>query len=267
MAAKPSEGRVLELAKSSKEQRQAISRVASAIRAATNMSFDDVYIAAHGSREGRKDEDERNFQKGTLAHKKIAPIHRWIIEHYLPLACQIAPEVFDPSLLTRWTDFVRTNAIYGQLQHRIISGLGLTQRSSRQPIAETPIRPSDSFYFELESSLDGMALTLEQAGGTVYPFSLHEDEVSVTLPIKAGKQVLPRLPGTDTPDPLSDTDHKALRCYHVLIADPGIITTCAVGLHHGQKINAEKLDKIALAFKDAPPSSFELHRLNVVFTG
>jgi hypothetical protein len=267
MATKLSEGRVLELTKSSKEQRQAISRVASAIRAATGMSFDDIYTAAHGSLEGQRDEDERNFQKGTLAHKKIAPIHRWIIDNYLPLGCQIAPEVFDPSLLTRWTDFVRTNAIYGQLQHRIVSGLGLTQRSSRQPIAETPIKVTDSFYFELMSNLNGIALTLEQANGKIYPFSLHEDQVSVTAPVKAGKQVLPRLPGSNAPDPLSDTETQGLRCYHVLIAAPDVIATCTEGLHHGQKINAEKLDKIALVFKDAAPASFELHRLNVVFKG
>ena len=267
MATKPCEGRVLELTKSSKEQRQAISRVASAIRTATGMSFDDIYIAAHGSLEGQKDEDERNFQKGTLAHKKIARIYRWIIDNYLPLGCQIAPEVFDPSLLTRWMDFVRTNAIYDQLQHRIVSGLGLTQRSSRQPIAETPIRATDSFYFELASRVDGLALTLEQADGVVYPFSLHEDEVSVTVFVNSGKQVLPRLPGTNEPDLLSDQKNQGLRCYYVLIATPDVIANCTEELHHGQKINAEKLDKIALAFKDAAPGSFELHRLNVVFTG
>lgn len=267
MDTKPSEGRVLELTKSTKEDRQAISRVASAIRAATNMSFDDIYVAAHGSLEGQKDEDERNFQKGTLAHKKIAPIHRWIIEHYLPLACQIAPEVFDPSLLTRWSDFVRTNAIYGRLTHRIVGGLGLTQRSSRQPLAETPIKVTDRFYFELATDMNGMALTLEQADGFVYPFSLHEDQVSVTVPVKTGKQALPRLPGTDTPDPLSDTDHQGLRCYYVLIAAPEIITSFTKGLSMGHPISAEKLDKIGLAFKDAAPDSFELHRLNVVFTG
>lgn len=267
MATKPSEGRVLELTKSSKEERQAISRVASAIRAATGMSFDDVYIAAHGSLEGQRDEDERNFQKGKLAHKKIAPIHRWIVDNYLPLGCQIAPEVFDPSLLTRWTDFVRTHALYGRLTHCIVGGLGLTQRSSRQPIAETPIKVTDSFYFELMSNLNGMALTLEQARGRVYPFSLHEDQVSVTVPVNIGKQALPRLAGTNTPDPLSDTETQGLRCYHVIIAAPEVIANCTEGLHHGQKINAEKLDKIALAFKDAALGSFELHRLNVVFKG
>ena len=267
MDTKPSEGRVLELTKSTKEERQAISRVASAIRAATNMSFDDMYIAAHGSLAGRNDEDERNFQKGTLARKKIAPIHRWIIEHYLPLACQIAPEVFDPSLLTRWSDFVRTNAIYGRLSHRVIGGLGLTQRSSRQPIAETPIRVTDSFYFELESNLDGIALTLEQADGRVYPFSLHDDQVTVTVPVKAGKQVLPRQPGTNEPDLLSDPDTKGLRCYFVLVAAPEIITSFTKGLSMGRPISVEKLDKIALAFKGTTPGSFELHRLNVVFTG
>lgn len=267
METKPSEGRVLELPNATKEERKAISKVLSAVKASRGMSFEKIYAAAVGSMEGYGLEDWNNLQKGSLAQSKAAKLYRWVVENHLALGCEIAPEVFDPSLLTRWTDFVRTYAIYGQLQHSIVGGLGLTQRSAKQPIAETPIRATDSFYFELESNLDGMALTLEQADGKLYPFSLNEDQVSVTVPVKVGKQVLPRQPGTNAPDLLSDTDTKGLRCYHILIAAPEVINTIAVGLIEGQAINAEKLDRIALAFKDAAPDSFELHRLNVVFTG
>ena len=267
MDTKPSEGRVLELPNATKEERKAISKVLSAVKAARGMSFEKIYAAAVGSMAGYGLEDWNNLQKGILAQSKAAMLYRWIVENHLPLACQIAPEVFDPSLLPRWTDFVRTNAIYGCLSHRVVGGLGLTQRSSRQPIAETPIKVTDSFYFELESNLDGMALTLEQADGRVYPFSLHDDQVSVTAPVKAGKQVLPRQPGTNEPDLLSDPDTKGLRCYFVLIAAPEIIASFTKGLSMGRPISPENLDKIALAFKDAAPGSFELHRLNVVFTG
>lgn len=259
--------RVLEWVSSTTEERKAVSRVVSAIRAATNMSFDDIYRAAHGSLVGQGIEDERNLGKGTIGHKKLAPIHRWIVDNHLPLASTIAPEVFDPSLLTRWSDFVQTHAVYGRFTHRIVGALGLTKRSSKQPVAELPIRANDSFYFELVSKLNGMALSLEQADGTVYPFSLNRDEVSVTLPVNVGAQFLPRLDKTNTPDPLSDTDNQGMRCYYVLIAADQIIADCAKGLSEGHPISAEKLDRIALAFDDTPPNGFELHRLNVVFTG
>lgn len=271
METKPSEGRVLELPNATREERKAISKVLSAVKAARGMSFEKIYAAAVGSMEGYGLEDWNNLQKGNLAQSKAAKLYRWIVENHLALGCEIAPEVFDPSLLTRWSDFVRANAIYDRLTHRIVGGLGLTQRSARQPIAETPIRATDSFYFDLESNLDGMALTLEQADGKLYPFSLHEDQVSVTVPVKAGQQVLPRQPGTNEPDLLSDTDTTGLRCYHILIATPEIIADCANGLSHGHPISAEKLDRVALPFKPEddgkPLVEFELHRLNVVFTG
>lgn len=267
MGIEPSKGRVLELPKATEEERKAISHVLSAIKASRGMTYEKIYAAAVGSMAGYGLEDWKNLQKGSLAQSKAAKLYRWIVENHLALGCEIAPEVFDPSLLTRWTDFVRTHATYGRFRHCIVGTLGLTQRSSRLPIAELPIRATDSFFFELESNLNGMALTLEQADGVVYPFSLYEDEVSVTLPAKAGMQVLPRLPGTDAPDPLSDTDNQGLRCYHILIAEPEIIAACAKGLSVGHPISAEKLDRIALPFKDAAPGSFELHRLNVVFTG
>lgn len=271
MGIEPSKGRVLELPNATEEERKAISHVLSAIKASRGISYEKIYAAAVGSMAGYGLDDWKNLQKGTLAQSKAAKLYRWIIENHLALGCEIAPEVFDPSLLTRWTDFVRTHAVYGRFRHCIVGTLGLTQRRSKQPIAELPIRATDSFYFELESNLDGMALTLEQADGKIYPFSLHEDEVSVALPVKAGSQVLPRLAGTNTPDPLSDTDTQGLRCYHVLIAAPEIIADCAKGLSNGHPISLEKLDRIALHFKPDDEGNsaveFELHRLNVVFTG
>ncbi|MCY0149336.1 hypothetical protein OEG84_16875 [Hoeflea sp. G2-23] len=267
MGIEPSKGRVLELPKATKEEIKAISRVVSAIMAARVMSFEKIYAAAVGSMEGYGLEDKSNLGKGSIAQWKAAKFYRWIVENHLALGCQIAPEVFDPSLLTRWSDLVRTKAIYGCFTHRIVGALGLTERSSKQPIAELPIRSTDQFYFELVSNLDGMAIALEQSNGQIYPFSLHENQVSLTLPVKVGSQFVPRLPGTDNaPDLLSDTDDQGLRCYYILIATPELIEECSKGLSEGHPISAEKLDQIALAFNEAKPGSFELHRLNVVFT-
>lgn len=266
MALEPSNGRVIELPRATKNERKAIGRVVSAIMVARVMSFEKIYAAAVGSMAGYGLEDKSNLGKGTIAQSKAAKLYRWIVDNHLALGCQIAPEVFDPSLLTRWTDFVRTNAIYGHFVHRIVGPLGLTQRSSKQPIAEIPIRATDSFYFELESKLDGMALTLEQVDGTVYPFSLHADEVSVTLAVNVGSQILPRQPDTNEPDLLSDTENQGLRCYYILIATPEIIANLEKGLSQGHPISAEKLDRVALAAEEAKHDSIELHRLNVVFT-
>lgn len=137
---KPTEERVTELLSSTTAQRIAIARVISTIRATTTLSFDEMYIAAHGSLVGRAAEDERNLTKGRLSHKKMAHFYRWIMENYLPLGCEIAPEVFDPSLLTRWREFIRSYGIYDRLTFRFADSLGLTQRSSSVPITEQPKR-------------------------------------------------------------------------------------------------------------------------------
>lgn len=265
---KPTEGRVLELTTSTKEQRKAISRVATAIYAATGMEFDDIYLAAHGSMAKQDGEDFRNFQKGTLAHKKVAPIYRWICEHYLPLATKLEPEVFDPSLLTRWDDFIRDHGIYEKLSHRLIGGMGLTERSSRQPIAKTPIGMGQNYVFDLECGVEGKLLSLESKGGHTYPFSLHPDEESVLVDVTVGTQSVP-VKTDGTLDPLSETKHPGLRNYVFLIGDPQIIEGCAKGLRRAKPIGLDKLDQIALAFKqdeDTDPGSFELHCLNVIFT-
>lgn len=259
---------MLELTSSTKEQRQAISRVASAVYAATGLDFDALYLAAHGSMAGRADEDFRNFQKGTLAHRKVAPIYRWICEHYLPLATSLEPEVFDPSLLTRWDDFVLDHGVYGRLTHRLIGGMGLTERSNRQPIADTPIRLGQEFVFDVECGLGGKMLALERANGHTYPFSLHTDQETLLIDVQLGMQSAP-VTADGAPDPLREDKHPGFRGYLFLIGQPDTMESCVAGLRQAQPIGLDTLDRMALAFakpERKEPEPFELHRLNVIFT-
>lgn len=261
---KPTQGRVLELPKPTKDQRKAISRVVSSIQAVTGWTFEEFYVAAMGSMYGYADEDKKSLQKGTIAQWKASTMYRWIIEHYLPMACDIAPEVFDPSLLTRWRDFVRKHGIYDRLSFRFPDELGLTGRSSKHPIAEQPIPLGKPYLFDLDCHIAGQMLSLEATDGKTYPFSLHPDEVSVALDIEAGQLTLP-LNANGIPDPLSETEDKGLRCYVFIIASPEIIATCADGLHSAHPIGLDKLDQIALAFENVDADTFEVHRLNVIF--
>ena len=125
------------------------------------------------------------------------------------------------------------------------------------------------FLFDLDCRIGGQLLALETAGGNTYPFSLHPNETSLFLNIEATTQVLP-LKANGMPDPLSETEHKGLRCYLFLIAAPNIMEGIAKGLHEAHPIKADKLDQIAGHFVDKagnPINEFELHRLNVVFSG
>lgn len=264
--AKPSEGRSIEFLSSTEDQRKAIARVISALRATTTMSFDEMYVAAHGSLVGRAEEDERNLPKGKLAHRKMAHFYRWIVENYLPLGCEIAPEVFDPSLLTRWRDFIRAHGIYDRLTYRFAGNLGLTQRSSIAPIADQPIPLGKPYFFDIECGISGQLLALEVAKGKTYPVALHPDQHTVVMDVEKGSQTRP-LKADGTPDPLAETEDKGLRCYVFVIAPKETMQSIAKGLHEAHAIPLDKLDQIALAFKDADPSAFEVHRLNVVFSG
>ena len=264
-----SEGRVVELPKATEEQRKAIGRVVSTIRVARVMTYESIFAAANGSLQGYALEDEKNLGKGSIAQWKAAKLFRWIVENHLPLGCEIAPEVFDPSLLTRWRDFIRAHGIYDRLSFCFADGLGLTQRSSKQPMADTPIPMGCQFLFELDCGIGGQLLALEATGGNTYPFSLHPNETSLFLDVEAATQVLP-LKANGMPDPLSETEHKGLRCYLFLIAAPDVMEDIAKGLHEAHPIKADKLDQIAAHFVDKegnPTKEFELHRLNVVFSG
>lgn len=264
--ADPEPQRVLELTSSTREERQAISRVATAIGAATGMSYDDIYHAAHGPDAIIDAEDQRNFQKGTIGHKKVAPIYRWICEHYLPLASEMEPQVFDPSLLTGWRDFIRAHGIYGRLGFRFTDDLGLTERSRGQPIADVPIRLGQSYVFELDNRVRGDLLTLERTGGRTYPFSLHTDEVSLAVSVDAEPQLLPSKPD-GSPDPLSETEHDGLRSYIFLIGPPALIRSCINDhtLRPARPVPLKALDRIAHVFDEADTDRIEVHCLNVVF--
>lgn len=132
--------RVIEWTSSTKTDRQTLYHLVLAIRIAHGLSWDDIYLKAHGKPVNRSVHDESNFRKGTIGHAKIAPIFRWVAEHHLDFATEHAPEIFDPSLLTRWSNFVAEHGIYDYLNPTLLNALGLTKRSSQEPIHDICIR-------------------------------------------------------------------------------------------------------------------------------
>lgn len=262
----PSKGRLVELPKATVDQRKAIGRVVSAIMAARDCSYEKIYKEASGERGGL--DDKKNLDKGSISQKKAAKLFRWIVETHLPIGCDVAPEVFDPSLLTRWRDFVQAQGVYGKLTHRVLSSLGLTERSSQQPIAETPIRLGQEFVFDLDCGIEGKLLALESTGGHTYPLSLHANHVSLLIDVKAGSQSLPIKPDGSL-DPLMEKDDPGLRSYIFLIGQAELMEHSIDGLLAAHPVGLDQLDKLALAFTKTEkhdPGPFELHCLNVIFT-
>lgn len=260
-----SEGRVVELINPTKDQRKAVGKAVSAIKTARGLSFEKIYARSHGTMADFKNEDEKNLNKGIIAQKKATAIFRWIVENQLPLACEVAPEVFDPSLLTRWWDFVYKHNVYEKLRFEFPDEFGLTARSSKQPIADTPIPLGQDFLLLLDCNISGALLTLEVHNGKTYPMALHHDESSVVLNIEAGKHMLPQLI-YGSPEPLSETHHEGLRSYIFILAHQDIVNECAKGLAAAHPVGLDKLDQIAFAFEGIDPYLFEVHRLNVIFT-
>lgn len=262
-----SAGRAVELPKATEEERKAMSRVVSAIMAARVMSFEKAYAEAIGSMEGFGLEDRKNFGKGSIAQWKAAKFFRWIVENHLALAADIASEVFDPSLLTRWRDFVRRHGTYDKLSFRFTDGMGLTQRSRNVPIADIAIPMGRPYAFDLNCGVSGQLLTLEMHEGKTYPFAMHHDEVSLLLNVAAGQQTLPRN-ADGSPGSFAETENSGLRCYMFLVTDTETMQSVIKGLGNGHPIKPEKLDQIAKEFVDSegqPVRKFELHRLNVIF--
>ncbi len=260
------EGRVVDWVSSTREERQTLYRVVQAIRSSTGLSFDDIYEAAYGKAYLRSVHDESNFRKGTIGHKKVAPIHRWVIENHLALASEMAPEIFDPSLLTRWRDFLKNNARYDALTVLPLNELNLVGRSSDSPIANQTVRLGERFAFQLHTAVRGTVLAFERVRGQTYPLALHPDKRSLTCPITAGKHILPTLADGTTPDTLMEEDDPGLHGFIILVSAQEIAPQMTQGFVPGHPIADEKLDKIAEAFSGVPSHEFEVHRLNVIFT-
>ncbi len=266
MTTQISSGRVVELINPTEEQRKAIGRAVAAIRKARNISFEKIYGQSHGSMAGFGLEDEKNLNKGIIAQTKATAIFRWIVENHLPLACSVAPKVFDPSLLTRWRDFLARCGVYDRLQVKLMGERGLTERSSGQPIAADPIKLGQEFLFSLASDSGGALLALEMNDGKTYPIAMHHDHATLTVEISSGDHILPqRIDGA--PDPISEVKDAGLRGYVFILAHADIISECTEGMVAAHPINADKLDQIAFAFEGIDASLFEVHRLNVIFSG
>lgn len=112
------EQRVASWQSSTKEERQMLYEVVKEIMAAYDLSMDVVFNRAYGRNMSRSDHEDRNFAKGIIGHKKIAPVYRWVVENHLRLACEIAPELFDASTLTSWSEFISVHGVYGHLTTR-----------------------------------------------------------------------------------------------------------------------------------------------------
>lgn len=247
------------------KERQTLYHLVQVIRTNHGLSWDDVYLAAHGRPVGRSEHDESNFRKGTIGRAKVAPIFRWVADHHLSFASEHAPELFAPSSLTSWSRFIGEHGIYDQLNPILLNTLGLTKRSSKEPIHDLRIGLGEEYCFELESAINGAVLALEGYQGKYYPMSLHVDALSFLTPFEAGRHLLPFDPETENPIPLLDDQHTGVHSFTFIVAPTILFRDCLNGFILETALTPKQLDHIALTFKDIDLEIFEVHRLNVIF--
>lgn len=258
--------RVLEWTSSTNQDRKTLYFIVQAICSARNLKLGDVYEAAYGRPMNEGELDRSNFSSGSIGHKLVAPIFKWVAENHLAFASEHAPEIFDPSLLTRLSSIVAEHAIYDQLNPIPLNSRGLTKRSSRQPIHDLRLKLGDQYCFELESKINGSILSLEGYKGEFYPFSLHSNGSSFLTPYEAGKHLLPRDAETNDPIALSDNDHAGVHSFIFFVAPTILLKPHTQYLFEEKAMTAKQLDELALAFKNIDLDIFEIHRLNVIFT-
>ena len=257
--------RVLEWTSSTTQDRRTLYFIVQGICNARNLDLGDIYEAAYDRPMNKGELDRSNFRNGSIGHKLVAPIFKWVAENHLEFASEHAPEIFDPSLLTRLTSLVADHAIYNKLNPALLNSMGLTKHSSRQPIHDLRIQLGDEYCFELESNINGSVLTLEGYKGEFYPLSLHSDGSSFLTPFEAGKHLLPRDAETDAAIALSDNDHAGVHSFIVFVAPTILLEPHIKYLIEEKALTAKQLDELALTFKDIDLDIFEVHRLNIIF--
>ena len=247
------------------ENKRALYQVLKAIRAVTDMEYIHMYEAAHGSMIGHGNDDRDNFRRGVLATGKVEKFYQWMMAHYFALGSEIAPHLFNPSLMNGWMRLMRDTLTYDQLQIVKAAGLNLTTRSHHTPISDTTIKLGEQYVFTLDCTIDGMLLAFEGYKGQWHPISLHHNALDLLTPWQSGMHTLPTKADGMTLEPLVDTDSAGLHRFVFIIAPMDIFTDTVDALALNHPANPKTLNSLADTLATANPATWQIHGLNVVF--
>ncbi|MFQ6550649.1 hypothetical protein AADZ90_022135 [Aestuariibius sp. 2305UL40-4] len=206
-----------------------------------------------------------NFERGLLARRKVAMVHRLIVERHLDMGIRFAPDLFDPSLKTTWRKVLDDHGRYGKLRSiRAPSGLGLNRRN-RYPTEGTPLVFGEQFYFEVALEVGGTVLLLEEYAFRWYPLPLTELLEPHTALRSAGTHSFPWDSLQKWPILLDEQEHAGRHGYAMIVGPKSAITPYADRMAEGVAVRAEVLDGLAERLAEEDPAQVEIHRLNLMF--
>lgn len=207
---------------------------------------------------------EDSLRKGSCSNANVTKIHAYIVKHYLALGIEHAPNMFDPSSLSNWDNFLEKNGVWGNADVRTLGEMGLTQQSDRRPISKTHVRLGQEFCFTLESDHDAGLMGFEAYKGEWYPMPLGVSDKALVTTIAEGAQDIPKHPETGDLIIMREDNDPGLHGYAFIIAKHAFLLTLQRHIPNILALDEKYLNRIVHEC-EKHDGTITLLRLNVLF--
>jgi hypothetical protein len=207
---------------------------------------------------------EANLQKGIAGQDTILKIYNWIIAHELALACEAAPTLFSPSLVTSWQNLLKARGTYSALHTKSYDTGELHEISALHPISDIRIKLGQEFVFELESAIDGAVIAFDCYKTQSYPIPLHSNGDIDPVPIDTG---IAGFPVNDTGGivPLRQRAYPGEHA-HCFVVGPGqLLRYYTTQFQSGKAVPSTMLDEMAKRLEQLDEGKLAIYLENVIF--
>jgi hypothetical protein len=207
---------------------------------------------------------DANLQKGTAGQDTVLKIYNWIIAHELALACDAAPSLFSPSLVTSWQNLLETRGTYGALQTKPYNTGQLHEISALHPISDIRIKLGEEFVFELECPIDGGVIGFDRYQTQTYAIPLHIKGGFDPVPVTVGVAGFP-INDTGGIVPLRQRSHPGEHAHCFIVGPAQLLGYYASRFESGQAIPSTTLDDMARRLEPLDEGKLGIFLENVIF--
>ncbi|WP_395173496.1 hypothetical protein [Roseibium alexandrii] len=207
---------------------------------------------------------EANLQKGIAGQDTVLKIYNWIIAHELSIACEAAPSLFSPSLVTSWQNLLKARGTYGALHTKPYSTGQLHEISALHPISDVRIKLGQEFVFELESAIDGAVIAFDCYKTQSYPVPLNSNGGIDPVRIDAG---VAGFPVNDTGGivPMRQRAHPGEHAHCFVVGPEQLLRYYTAQFENGKAIPSTTLDDMARRFEALDKEKLGIYLENVIF--
>lgn len=224
---------------------------------------------------------EKNFSRGKIASQRARQIAEWL-ERRFPETAAYVDELLTSvhSAIDQnspWERFIEDHGQFTNVELCIVQyedRIFLWRDQSRAKIVSDPVpyipaqyevKLHQRFTFKIESPLRGHLCVLQWSRGVWWPIPL--DKHACWMPLLPGTCWTPYDPEADLGDPRHLlSEHTETGLHRVVFIIANSIHSLLKNADPEQRFEPSQLDEIAESYRSSPKESWQVLRLNVLFT-